>query len=401
MDTASLPPLASAHVVSLESGAYRTMFRNAFLELHVPKTDRVQRHYLSLLETCMDLSTSQPSLLCGLDALSLVQLGSVENDRRLIESARQNYTKALTELRSVLSTQQALHDDHVLAAVMIMKYCELYTELASPKGVGWAGHVCAAQRLLTVRGPALVRSDLSMELYANARQSALCYSLVDRKACALAQPGWRAIGNRTRVKDKSFIFHELALQIPGLLEQHDGLDIQHHDQDQVTQIDVILAKAAAIEQDLRAWLLHWATDEPQYETRPVDDFSTFATQCSDRTFSTAFAFGNFMAAYLHSMYWICMYFLRITIRALHAARAVVIPSSRPHANQQVSEEEILEYVFNACRCIPYFCEPASSTMGCIGMFLPLRTAAFYFVGASMVGPAEWIGNVDELEWRRK
>ncbi|KAK3117872.1 hypothetical protein LTR53_000285 [Teratosphaeriaceae sp. CCFEE 6253] len=388
-EAAAVTRTGSPRTAMLEGGVNRTVFWSAFIDLHVPKKCNLQCDRFSFFKLCMELPTAQPSLLHGLDTLSLIQIGSITNDKRLLKEATQTYAKALKALRHALSVQELLHDDHILAAVMVLKVCEFYTELASPKGVGWGEHVRGAQHLLALRGPASVQTDVALELFANARHGALCHGLLTRRASAFAQPSWSAVSRRGKVTDQSSSLHDIAIRIPGLLEQYDGLDPQRHGH--VDEIDAFLAEARSIEQGMRTWLSNWAAG--QYETRSVDEFANFSSLCSDRTFGTAHMFKDFMVAYLHSTYWICMSFLRTTVRGLHAARAVSVRGYMPSPGQAVREEEILEYIVNMCQCIPYFCEPASSTMGCISIFLPLRTAALYFTGQGMLARARWVGNV--------
>ena len=337
------------------------------------------------------MPTTQTSLLLGLDTLSLVQLGSINKDRRLLAKASQSYAQALKDLRRALSAQDSLLDDQVLAAVMVLKVCEFYSALASERGIGWKEHVSGSQQLFAVRGPASFDSDLALELFASARHGTLCHGLITRRASIFAQPSWRTVAQRIRLKDQSSAFHDAAISIPGLLERYDSLNPQ--DPDHLDSIDAILAEAVNTEREMRTWLSTWAADGQQFESRPIEDFTNFATLCPDRTFSAAHTFPNFMIAYLHSNYWLCMYFLRTTVRALHTAHAIAVPEYIPPPTQVVSEEEILEYVLNLCQCIPYFCEPASATTGCIGIFLPMRTAALYFLEHGTVARARWIGSV--------
>ena len=370
---------------TLRDGEFnRTVFWKEFLDNHVPKECDLQCDQHCFFRTCMGLSTTQPALLHGLDALSLVQIGSVNNDKRLLDQANQKYAEALRDLHRALSQQELLRDDHVLAAVMVMKAWKFYSEIASSRGVGWGEHIRGVQNILTARGPASFQSELALELYVNARNGALCHSLLIRKAPAFAHPSWRRVAERTGQRDQSSALNGLAIQVPGILERYDALDLD------MTQIDDVLADAALIERDLRSWMSRW---ESQHETRPIGEFANFTSLCSDPTFDIAHMFPNFVVASLHSTYWICMYFIRITIRALHTARAIVGRGYIEHPDQIVREEEILGYILNMCHCIPYFCEPASASTGTVSIFLPLRTAALYFVEHSMWSRATWIGNV--------
>lgn len=67
----------------------------------------------------------------------------------------------------------------------------------------------------------------------------------------------------------------------------------------------------------------------------------------------------------------------------------------PQPNQVLDEAEIMTYVLNVSRCIPYFCEPTSSALGQIGMFLPMFVAATYFSKYGHWKMLKWIGHVKD------
>ena len=276
---------------------------------------------------------------------------------------------------------------------MVMRVCEYYTALAHPHGIGWVEHLRGVEHLLVARGSGSLQSDLALELFANARHAALCHSLIARKAMYFAQPCWRAVASRLPVKDQSTFFHDIAVGVPGLLGRYDELPTRVLVD--FSELESIVAEAEEIEHEMRTWMSDWidCTDGPQYETMPVSTFTTFAARCTDRSIDTAYNFPNFMIAHLHAMYWLCMYFLRTTILGVFAARTEASCGESARAEQQVPEEERLIYIMDLCRCIPFFCEPASSATGVIGIFLPLRTAALYFLDRGMIAEAKWIGNV--------
>ncbi|KAK1822544.1 hypothetical protein LTR12_003107 [Friedmanniomyces endolithicus] len=395
--TDATPPFRSASPqTAMPGGAMnRTMLWGGFMHLYIPSDCKLQGDHVNFFKRCIDTPTPHPALLNSLDALSLVQLGSTNNDRRVLPEACQAYSRALGSLHQALSpeTDQSRSDDQVLAAIMVLKVCEFFTELASPRGIGWGDHVSGVQQLIAVRGPESLKTDLALGIFAHARHSALCHGLITRKASYFAQPSWRAFGQRVLVRDESSVIHDIAVQVPGILEQHDNLDPQH--ESYTSHIDALLTDAAALEQEMRTWQSnsHKSTLGPPYHLRPVADFPTFAALCSDRTFATAHMFPGFTAAYLHATYWVCMYFLRSTVRALHVARASAVTGWSPSPSQSVEEEEMTGYIVDLCQCIPYFCEPATATAGCIESFLPMRTAAQYFLDRGMRMQVRWVGNV--------
>lgn len=83
------------------------------------------------------------------------------------------------------------------------------------------------------------------------------------------------------------------------------------------------------------------------------------------------------------------------MQKLHMAKHKRDNTWYPEAGDEVEEAELREYVLNLCRCFPYFCEPVSSSTGQIGMFLPLRTAAFYFMEHGDWKMLKWCGAVKD------
>ena len=90
-----------------------------------------------------------------------------------------------------------------------------------------------------------------------------------------------------------------------------------------------------------------------------------------------------------------MHYLRSNVQSLHKLRHGLVDDYYPLANEIVPEEELLDYVLDLCRCMPSFVEPTSSSAGHIGIFLPLRTAAFYFAAHGHWQYLKWIGAVKD------
>lgn len=346
--------------------------------------------------------TESPALLESLDALSLVTVGSANKDRAILNESLKMYGRALGSLATAISRPDAAQNDDLLAAVTVLATCALYDEIGQYKS-GWVEHVRGCQQLIEARGPESLQSDLSLLILSNMRHGSLCASLIMRKAPMMARPDWRAVSLRSPVHDSSTTFYDSAVQIPGLLERQDQLVKDFRTT--AADVDELLLECDRIETELRDWFADWQlrslledkiTTFPRgilYGERPIDDFPTFTSLCSDRTFPIAFIFPTFPIAYLVSLYWVCMHFLRTTVQTLHNLRHALDEDWYPEASRIVPDEELLTYAFNLCKCMPFFCEPVSSNTGQIGIFLPMRTAAIYFTTHGQWKYAKWIGAV--------
>ena len=214
----------------------------------------------------------------------------------------------------------------------------------------------------------------------------------------MASPEWRNVAWRVprAGEDSSTFFYDIALQIPGVLERHDALDIKSPTA--VEDINDILKDSAYLGSQMRQWYKGWRTrtsfdNVVIYELRPIHEFPTFTSLCSDRTFDKAFMFPDFMVAYLHSLYWMLMYELRKNIQSLQKLKHQVLKNWYPEKDDIVPEDELLGYCLNLCQCIPYFVEPVSNSTGSIGIFLPMRTAAMYFTAQGHWHWLKWVGAV--------
>ena len=382
----------------LSPGLERARLYNEFVETYLPKTTGgAQNGHFSFFQTIALKRSEQPALQQSLDALSLVQVGSIHKDEKMLKQAVKEYAGALSSLARSISKGQFLHDDDVLAAVTVMATCELYGEIQS-MGEGWAKHVQGSNQLVAARGPRSLRSDLALLLYSNMRHGSLVHALISRKAPFMATPEWRAVAFRVpqSALDMSTIFYDITIQIPGLLQRHDELDLDSNTA--IEDIDKILEESAKLEAKLRGWFDDWQasatfTNRIMYELRPIDEFPTFTSLFHDRAFEHAYTFPDFLVAYLHSLYWTVMHYLRTNTQSLHKNRHRIELDWYPNAASIVQEDELLGYILNLCQCIPFFVEPISSSTGNIGIFLPLRCAAMYFTEHGHWRWLEWIGSV--------
>ena len=376
----------------------RANLYNEFVTTYLPRTRHgAQNGHFSFFQTIVHKRSEQPALQQGLDALSLVQMGSLHKDQSLLKQAIRRYGNALTSLQGSISKGKYLHDDDVLAAVTVMATCELYTEIQN-MGQGWGTHVQGANHLVAARGPDSIQSDLALLLYSNMRHGSLLHALINRKAPFMASREWRNVAFRVpkAVQDASTIFYDSAIQVPGLLERHDELDLDLPTA--LEDIDTLLADSNKLETDLRKWFVDWqdrtvGCNDVLCESKPIDNFPTFISLCQDRTFDHAYMFPDFLIGYLHSIYWMVMHYLRTNTQMLHKHRHRLLPDWYPEANAVVHENELRGYILNLCQCIPFFVEPISSSTGSVGIFLPMRCAAMYFQEHGHWQWLKWIGNV--------
>lgn len=384
--------------------AEKQLIYETFINVYIPKRVGDQDAHFSFLQHLITSSDLRPEVMHSLDAMSMVQVGSLYKDKDLLRQAVTHYHKALSGLLRTLAgmSAEAVNDDYVLATVNLLANCEFFDEIAQV-GDGWTKHIQGSQQLLAARGPKSITSRMSLLIFSNMRHGALSHSLLIRKACFLGTPEWRSVAWRAPYIDASTFLYDMALQVPGLLERYDELD--NRASDAVERIDEILGEAKMLEMEMRDWFRNYQvrskwSEEKLFELSDISNFPVFAGLVKDRTLKEAYMFPNFMVSYLLSVYWDVMHFLRTMIQSLHKTRHKLEQDWYPNPEDVVVEEELLEYAMNLCRCFPFFVEPISSSTGHIGIFLPLRTAAVYFTQHGHWAMLKWCGAVRDHAFTR-
>ena len=370
----------------------------SFITTYLPRKSlrNVQEGHFHFFQTLAHQRSSHPALQHGFDALSLVQTGSVYHDTALLQQATKHYALSLRALGRSIAKGDFLHDDEVLAAVVVLSSCELY-EGIQVQGQGWSNHVAGANQLVAARGPASLQSDLALLLYANMRHGTHIHALIERKAPFMARKEWRDVAWRVPLKkDQSTLFYEWAIQVPGLLERHDQLDLGSDTA--LEELDTLMQDSADIEREMREWFAGWEAIASHAfgglaELVPITEFPTFIGLCDDDAFKMALRFPDFLIGYLQTVYWMTMHFLRTNTQSLHKKRHQLLRDWYPAPEEEVQEKELMEYILNLCQSIPFFCEPESSSSGSVAIFLPMRTAAVYFTAHGHWRLLKWIGCV--------
>ncbi|KAK5747540.1 hypothetical protein LTR17_000183 [Elasticomyces elasticus] len=299
-------------------GINRSQLYSSFMDCYLPRNLSDLDHF-SFFHTLVDLPVQQPALVEALDALSLVAVGSMNQDRAVLNRSVRKYGNALSSLGKALARPETAGSDDTLAAATVLASCALYDEIGKQEDA-WGKHVIGGQQLIATRGPETLKSKLALLLFSNTRHGALIWALIERKAPYMARPDWRALAFEAPIVDNSTMFYDSAIQIPGLLQRFDQLGETVALSSE--NIDDLLRDCDEIEHSLREWFLDWKIQfalqgSDLYQERSIDDFPTFIRCVTDRTFSTAFMFNQFPIAYLTSVYWLSMYYLRLNIQSLH------------------------------------------------------------------------------------
>lgn len=365
----------------------RSQLMDTFMALYLPR-DMTNGNF-TYMRILGELKSTQPALQESLDALTMVQIGSVHKSEVLLKQSTRSYAKAVGSLAKAIVQPDSLYNDEILAAVTILSTCEFFQEIAQ-HGDGWGKHVLGVQQILAIRGPQTLNTNLAFTLFHNSRNAALCHALIFRKAPFFAREDWLKVSREGLNIDNATAFVDVAVKIPGLLEECDNMSRTGFN---VQDVDDLLAASSLLEVQMLGWLNSWHTSlgKTPYNLVAIDDFKRFTSLCPDRTFKTGLRFPTFLIAYLQTLYWVCMFHLRKNTQDLQYVRLGLQP--RTEIENLVGESELMSYVTSLCQSIPFFVEPQSSSTGSIGIFMPLRVAMMYSREHWMLDILRWCANV--------
>jgi hypothetical protein len=288
-----------------------------------------------------------------------------------------------------------MRSEHILAAITILALCELFDAIARGNGnrQGWISHVSGAQQYIKTMGPKGIDSHFAWLLFHSVRHSSMCMGFVKRQAVLFAEPQWLKVTAELAKHDQYVALYDVALQIPGALEQVDKLP--HTDSVRSDYVSTC-AEICRLRKALECWLRKFYVERSieMYDIVNVRQLKEFAHLCLDRTFQTAFSFSSVQSCSQLQLYWISCLILDFTLLAIF--RPLLFAGSSPPVmlqdftsrTEKDIEREMFVSATSYCRSVPFCCEPETASVGRIGTFL-LRIVQNYF---------EQRGHCRELEW---
>ncbi|KAF2163571.1 hypothetical protein M409DRAFT_26181 [Zasmidium cellare ATCC 36951] len=381
--------LISAHQNQLgrlqSPAANRAQLYSAFMDTYIPQNFLPEESvfkdaHFGWLGMAVSISEPKPALKHALDAISLVQMGSMLNDEQLLRKSVESYTLGLRSLAHALSNPKNVYADDIMAASSVLCQCEMYNEIKQ-HGQGWLGHLQGLQKIITARGPRALNSQLARMLFYQSTRTSLASSLLSRKTSYYSAPKWLAAQVKVDLHEDYSDSYRSGQQIPGLLERCDNLDVDSpHIMD---DIEDLLYDCETLLSGMKAEVAMLSSRTVKngkacFTLADITNFTAFTTLVQDRTLDRAYWFSSYLNCYLYSQYWLRMFLLRGCTQQVHSLRQQVVPGWNPEKEAAVSETEVLGYVMNLCRCIPYLVEPSNCTIGCICSFFPVHIATQYF-----------------------
>lgn len=365
--------------------ANRAQLYSAFMDIYIPQNFRPEEQmfkdsHFGWVTIVASFTDPKPALKHALDAISLVQLGSTLNDHQLLRKSVESYTLGLRSLSRSLSRPGNVYDDEIMAASSVLCQCEIFNEIKQ-HGQGWLGHLQGLQRIITARGPKALESRLARMLFYQSTRTSLASSLISRKKSFYSTPKWLAAQVKIDLREDYSDSYRSGHQIPGLLERCDGLDSASPNV--LEDIDDLLVDCETLRVSMKGEVAMLSSGTIKngkacFTLADITSFTAFTYLVKDRTLDRAYWFSSYLTSYLYSQYWLRMFLLRTCMQQIQSLRQQVVPGWTPEKKDLISETEILGYVMNLCRCIPFMVEPVNSTIGTICSFFPIHVATQYF-----------------------
>jgi len=282
---------------------HRVQLLSTFMDLYLPKQiDKDLTSHFQYIARLPDVDLSTPLLQTAIDTVCLAELGSLYDDPRCLHEAQARYVRALPMLANELARPRAeqMRKDHILAAINVLAVCELFDLIASDTsgGQGWMSHVTGAEGYIKSNIRDIMASEFGQMLFHANRNSSLCLGLVKRKAIFFAGPQWLRWSEDIAKEDLLVAFYDIAVQIPGLLEQSDTLN---------TSVDQFIDPAPLCEEicGVRRKLDRWLEErfihpgKERYSIIDVRDMKEYSLLSSNSLFTTVYKFNSVQVCILH------------------------------------------------------------------------------------------------------
>lgn len=246
--------------------------------------------------------------------------------------------------------------------------------------------------LFRKRGPDNIDSEFAQALLHNTRHVAVMHSILQRRPCLFAEPGWIEAANHTPTFGARLT--NLALKIPGLLQRADGLRVGEE------EVVALLAELVALENDFQDWLIRFyeltCPTEAPYRRKSVLGYPEFADLCAGlaHVFPTMLEFPSFVSATSHIYVWVCVLVLRRTTLAV--AEHTPYPLVRKRCQKVTLTASANECAINLCQSVAYLSRPEHVSCEILACSGPVYFAAEWFEQQYAVQRLAWTRHVRTL-----
>ena len=144
--------------------AYRQMLFDCFMRSYVPVDELGPGDGANWLGSLAERPDLPPALTTAMLALSLSQIGKLNQDEHLSKESLKHYTLGLRQLHKALYDPKQVQTDETLAACFLVSIYELLECPAGDK-YAYATHNRGCARLIQLRGPKAWRKGFAHSLF--------------------------------------------------------------------------------------------------------------------------------------------------------------------------------------------------------------------------------------------
>lgn len=336
-----------------------------FLEMHFPtpaaKADLAERRSYLMGLPDIDLS-SAPMLRNAIEAICYAHAGSNYKDQRLVQASQRAYGRVLSSLVRSLHNSGSQNDPLIIVSSIML--LTMYDDsLPEAQATGWRAHYWGVHEYIRAIGPGAfsMSQSFSRMLFLNLRIPTMFLGITKRKAVALGEPKWRALGNLSGFGSTPLgRLYPRALQLPRLLERTDTLLRKNEDTDAKQVMRELM--------HLRAELITWSTTEASFSDRtiqyctPVDaskdeifdyGLEEHVAMSTNTTFETLYDFSSFKVAQDYALYWVFALILDCALLRVMHFRPDSEGFIRPRTRAE-TERDAATRAKSLCRSVYFF-----------------------------------------------
>ncbi|EMC97082.1 hypothetical protein BAUCODRAFT_121593 [Baudoinia panamericana UAMH 10762] len=333
-------------------------------------------------------------MIAASDSLSLILVGTIETDPRLVSEGRSRHGRAIQLLRTELEHTSPSCDDAVLGTVDMLAMCQLWAPISSND---WRTHVRGLCTLLSLLGPRSCNTPFQASLLHYFRQVDVCEVYTESKALHLrrrcldrcsrdAGSGWSC---RSRQPCDAYSCGIRGCGVCCCVKQNFARSNRCHESTHgsrrgVKQLAFLMLRAETIESPTSLW-----------NVSPFSRYQGTYDSVKD-VFTPVFDWPAKAAGIAHPYYWSCLLLVRYAL--VNVGRHEKLQTfDAPWFVQRAYEAADSRY-----QVLPYFLQVFSDSVG--GVFFiggPLRIATDFQMEQGCqreIRKLEWCGvGDDEVE----
>jgi hypothetical protein len=321
-------------------------------------------------------------------SLAIIFFGSQHNSSSIMDLGYALYGLVLKQLNFALSDPKCYVRDDVLLSVVTLALLECFI----PTGRKYYfKHMFGLERLLELRGPAMLNSPKSFHIYMSIRRMITAASLDTRRPCIFAREEWKSISQTERLDEKTEDkpFYDVLADCTVLLAERDKViaDWDLGITDVTHRRDKVFRKALHLLDRLHDWKRLWDMDSDNVHFGVLAEsigpqWLQGIRERSSLPFPTVFVFTRNVAAVMFMLYNTSLIYILQVLASLLPENSYIheYPTKTMLGDSDLSTDNYVAAARSAAldifRCNPFGLSRKSSmdTDSLLATHLAIRTA---------------------------